>query len=128
MSAKTMREIREALGYSVPPEGIPDPKVFTTRHEISCLPRNHPRYNDLKIIVELRDRYGWSVHNGRCYLGRDGLWVDVETVRTHEGDGQWIANHRFSENMAILLARQAAPHIKTYDGITIADALSMSDK
>ena len=93
---------------------IPDPWVRVTRYEVSCVPRDDVDARSFVVHVrECRDGT-WVVTDGLLYLSPEGLWV---------GD-PYGQNHRYDEQTALMLATAAAPHMKTFNGYTVADALS----
>lgn len=92
---------------------IPAAEVHVTRYEVSCLPQGHREHKNFKVIVE-RHRGGmWSASDGLLVLAADGEWVTDPLG----------ARHRHDEDTALQLAREAAPHMKTFNGHTVAEAL-----
>lgn len=101
---------------------LPEPTVRPTRYEVSCLPPGDVNFKSFVVIVEQRDRYGWTVHDGFACLDADGTWCEGGTS-VYGRDDAWINRHRFDEQTALSLAVDAAPHMKTFHGHTVADAL-----
>jgi hypothetical protein len=100
---------------------LPEPTIRPTRYTVSVLPEDHVDASSFTLWVE-RDRYGWGVNDGRSSLGADGQW-DRGGVSVYGRDDAWIATHRFDEQTALRLAREAAPHV-TVNGHTVAEALA----
>ncbi|MGW4422570.1 hypothetical protein [Streptosporangium sp. NPDC004631] len=92
---------------------IPEPGVRVTRYEVSCLPEEHREYKNYKIAVERHRDGRWSAHDGYMQLTAAGAWVEPRGLE-HLHDGE----------TALRLAREAAPHMTTFNGHTVAEALS----
>jgi hypothetical protein len=107
-----------------PEETAPEPEARVTQYRVNCLTDDDINGHLFGITVEYRGRGLWAVNRlGRC-LGTDGVW-DYESIPSERED-EWLATHRFDEETALQLAREAAPHV-TVNGFTVADALRMSD-
>lgn len=122
---------------------LPEPTVRVTRYEVSCLPEelSDAYAGNFTITVEYRGEGLWGVFHGEHRkLGADGTWSwgyrwqggDREPVTDEERDDyergrqEWLRAHRFDEETALRLAREAAPHIKLRH-FTVADALSRAE-
>lgn len=104
----------DARTEQTPAPSIPAPEVRATRYEVSCVPRDD---------VNAR---AFTVHVMECW---DGLWVVTDGLRYLSLEGLWVvdpygANHRYDKQTALTLATAAAPHMKTFDGHTVADAVA----
>lgn len=133
--AMTMREIREQLGHVAP--GEPEAHVQTTRYVVSCLPEGHDDRFLFAVQVEYRGESKWAVSNRCRDLGRDGSWSfgfdwsggDREPATSEELDlfdkeqQVWLADHRFDEQTALRLAKQAA-RLLEYRGYGVTQALA----
>lgn len=119
---------------------VPEPTVRVTRYEVSCLPEDlsDAWAGNFTVTVEYRGEGLWSVSQGEHRkLGADGTWswgyrwqegtrepvTDEERDDYERGRGEWLAAHRFDEETALRLAREAAPLLKIRD-FTVADALA----
>lgn len=120
---------------------VPAPTVQAVKYAVSCLPEGEDR--DLfGITVEYRGSGHWGVFRGthRC-LGADGSWSwgyawrdgaqepmsDEEWTDYHAGRDAWLDAHRFDEETALRLAKEAAPLV-TVNGFTVSDVLRRSDE
>ena len=102
---------------------LPEPRVQVTAYTVNCLPEDTLDGHVFGINVEYRGRGRWAiVRLGRC-LSADGEW-DYE-MRPSEREDEWLATHRFDEETALKLAREAAPHVRV-NGRTVADALALA--
>lgn len=87
---------------------------FATEYTVCALPREHCEHQTFAIKVAWRgsifpDRmdHCWAVcRHGRCINGK-GEW-DYEPQPSSRTDA-WIKAHRFTMEMALRLAREAAP-------------------
>ena len=119
---------------------VPEPTVRVTRYEVSCLPEDlsDAWAGNFTVTVEYRGEGLWSVSQGEHRkIGADGTWswgyrwqggnrepvTDEERDDYERGREEWLAAHRFDEETALRLARDAAPHIRLRD-LTVADALA----
>lgn len=108
--------------HEAPGGGLtPAPQVRATRYEVSLLPEDDINYRLFRVLVEERDGYGWTVHDGHACLSAAGVWDGVG-VSVYGNDEAWIAAHRFDLDTALRLAREAAPGV-TVNGVTAAEAL-----
>jgi len=135
--AVTMREIREGLGHTVPPPGIPEPVATPTRYVVSCLPEGHDDRYTYTVQVEYRGEGWWSVRCRGQYLAADGTrspgfaWslgpdepaTEADMDAFDKEQAVWLAAHRFDHDTALRLAREQAPQL-TYRGRTVADVLA----
>lgn len=117
--AMTMREIREALGHTTPPPGVPEPTVAPTRYVVSCFEPDDENGALYNLAVEYRGRGLWAVVRHRQCLNAKGEW-SWESVPSERED-EWLAEHRFDLDTALRLAKEAAPHI-VVNGHTAVDA------
>lgn len=97
-----------------------------THYEVSCLPEDHPDYDQFVVEVEYRraERL-WAVRSRGRYLGADYTWswgfrwpsagaerepsTEEEFRALEEARGRWLAEHRFPEKEALRMACEAAP-------------------
>lgn len=122
---------------------LPEPTVRVTRYEVSCLPEDlsDAYAGNFTITVEYRGGGLWGVSlGGHRKLGADGTWswgyrwqggdrepvTDEERADYERGREEWLRVHRFDEETALRLAREAAPHIKLRH-FTVADALARAE-
>lgn len=120
-----------------------EPIVKVTKYTVNCLPEDDESDSDLfELTVEYRGVGRWGICRGshRC-LGADATWswgyawrdgaqepaTDDEWTEYHEGRNAWLAAHRFDEETALKLAKEAAPHV-TVNGLTVTDALRMAEE
>ena len=86
-----------------------DVAVQITQYTVSALPESHMEADIFAITVEYRGADRWAVLRGTRCLAADGTW-DFEpnpSSRTKE----WRDSHRFDEQTALRLAREAAPKV-----------------
>lgn len=102
----------------------PEPTVLPVRYTVSCLPEEDVNAKHFAIEVCYRGEGLWAVVQGDDWacLGADGTWA--EGVKPHGRGDAWLAAHRFDEETALKLAREAAPHV-TVNGFTVQRALAM---
>lgn len=103
-------------------EQTPGPQVRATQYEVSILPEDDINYRLYAVQVRRRSDGEWMVVNramDACY-GLDGVWADG--VKPYGRGDDWVRAHRFDEETALRLAREAAPQV-TVNGITAAQAL-----
>jgi hypothetical protein len=101
----------------------PKPTVKATRYDVCCLPEGNVNARHFTLRVEYRGRDRWTVTDGFLCLGKDGEW-SYESIPSERED-EWLAAHRFDEETALRLAKEAAPKV-TVNGHTVADALAMT--
>lgn len=104
-------------------EGGPvEPRIQITAYTVFALPEGLSTDSDLwSVKVEWRGKGRWAVtHFGDC-LGDDGEWDREPFSSSREDD--WLAHHRFDEQIALRLAQEAASTIKI-NGYTPADLLA----
>jgi hypothetical protein len=96
--------------------------AWPIRYQVSCLPPDHQAMRHLSVWVEWRGGDRWAVTDGggRC-LDRSGRW-SWEPQTSNRGN-KWIADHRFGLDLALELAKQAAPHL-VVNNLTVADVLA----
>jgi hypothetical protein len=84
-----------------------DVRVSVTEYDVSILPQDHEEGYNWSLKVQYRGKGLWGVfiHDRMC-LGTDGTWDWEPSPSNREDD--WIATHRFTEDEAIKLAREAA--------------------
>lgn len=97
-----------------------DANVQVTRYAVSCLPEDHELYPHMSLTVEYRGDGLWAVIDQPYCLGSDGEWS--YEMRPSERTDEWIKTHRFDEETAKRLAREAAPHMQV-NGYTVTDVL-----
>jgi hypothetical protein len=129
-TAMTMREVREGLGHTVPPDGVPEATVLPTNYVVSSLPIGH----DVRLSYTLNVQYRGDglyavVWNVLKFYGLDGTW-QYEPNWPEDGseadavaEETWLAAHRFDHDTALRLAGQVAPTL-TYRGRSVADVLT----
>jgi len=135
--AMTMRQIREALGHTVPPPGVPDPIVQTTGYLISCLPEGHDERWTFTVRVSYRGEDMWSVQCRSQYVDADGkrspgfCWsrgpqepaTQAEMDEFDAEQAEWLKAYRFDHVTALRIAKRLAPTL-TYRGRSVADVLA----
>lgn len=114
-----------------------EPIVRVTRHEVNLLPDGVPDRELFGMDVVRHVDGRWSVRRGEHRtLGADGTWswgyrwcggdrepeTEAEWDDYHAGRDAWVAEHRFDEQTALKLAREAAPHMRV-NRWTAADVL-----
>lgn len=114
-------DLRSALEAVDVPAGESAPRVRATRFEVSLLPEDDVNYRSFRVLVEERDGYGWTVHDGHACLSAAGVWDGVG-ISVYGNDEAWIVAHRFDRETALRLAREAAPGV-TVNGVTAAEVL-----
>lgn len=107
--------------------------ITTTRHEVSCVPRDNINSGPFTLIVEEWRPGLWRVNGGAGfydaqgvlepgYMGRQpGTEEEAEAYRL--GHEAWRVAREFTETQALSLAIRLAPGLKTYNGKTVQDAL-----
>ncbi|WP_369214411.1 hypothetical protein [Streptomyces flavofungini] len=115
--AMAMREIREQLGHVEP--STPDVQVQATHYVVSVLPEGDINRSLFTINVEYRGDDRWAVVRHRDCLNAAGEWS--YEPRPSERDDDWLAEHRFTLGAALVLAKQAAPHLRV-NGHSAVDA------
>lgn len=83
--------------------------VRVTEYTVCALPEDHMESDIFAITVAYRGAGRWAVlHGARC-LGIDGKWEHepMASGRTKE----WRDTHRFDEQTALRLAKEAAPKV-----------------
>ena len=113
----------------------PEPVERVTRYEVSCVPEDHDDADLFTVTVQYRGNGRWAVQRGEHrFLGADGTWsttfgwnrepvTDEEIAAFEAGYQAWLDAHRFDEETARRLAREAAPKL-TIRGYTVADVLA----
>jgi hypothetical protein len=92
-----------------------------TERTLSALPEDNINSHLFRVTVAYRGADRWAVlHHGFC-LNREGDW-DYESIPSERTD-EWLAEHRFSEDEAVRLAREAMPRL-TVNGLTVDDVLA----
>ncbi|MEH0586188.1 hypothetical protein QA942_19710 [Streptomyces sp. B21-106] len=123
-TAMTLREIREALGHTVPPPGVPEPVVQATRYVVSCLPEGH----DDRITYSINIRYEgsglFSVRHGLRQYSCDGEWAyEPDFDEDDAAEAEWLKGYRFGHDAAVGLAKKLASTL-SYRGRSVADVLA----
>lgn len=118
----------------------PEPTVRVTQYSVCALPDGIPDRDMFTITVEPRGD-SWAIKRGEHRtLGADGQWSwgyawpggdrepasDAEWDDYHAGHTLWLAEHRFDEETAIKLAKEAALHISV-NGWTIERVLAREE-
>jgi hypothetical protein len=125
--AMTMREIREALGHTVPPPGIPEPTVLPTTYVVSCLPEGHDDRFTYTVRVQYRGDGRYAVRFGLRFYSTDGTWeYEPDFDEDSAAEALWLKAHRFDHDTALRLARELASTL-TYRGLSVADVLATTD-
>lgn len=100
-----------------------DPQVIVTSIQVSALPEDHPDARTWSVSVEYRGKDSYAVvHHGQN-LSQDGQW-NYEPSNSSRDD-HFIAQHRFSYEEAIDLAKEACKTI-VINSMTAADVLTLS--
>jgi hypothetical protein len=87
-----------------------EPTVRVDRHVVCCIPEDNINAHLFAVNVEYRGRGLWAVTRlGEC-LSASGEW-DYE-MRPSSREDEWLAEHRFDEQTAIKLAKEAAPKVR----------------
>ncbi|MFJ2675090.1 hypothetical protein [Streptomyces sp. NPDC087525] len=115
----------------------PEPTTQIAQYRINCLPEDGIDSELFGITVEYRGKGRWAVVRLSSYLGADGTWSwghdwpgepTSDQYEAYEASRQrWLDTHRFDEETALRLAREAAPHV-TVNGFTVADAIAMRQR
>jgi hypothetical protein len=135
--AVTMREIREGLGHTTPPPGVPTPTVQITGYVVSCLPEDHDDQWTYSVRVSYRSGGLWSVQRRGQYIDASGTpspgfsWSGSPDEPATQADmdafdaeqAEWLKAYRFDHDTALRLAMEQAPQL-VYRGRTVADALN----
>lgn len=100
---------------------MPEPTVRVDRHVVSCIPEDNINAHLFNVHVEYRGRGLWAVTRlGEC-LSASGEW-DYE-MRPSSREDDWLAEHRFDEQTAIKLAKDAAQRVSV-NGWTVERVLA----
>ncbi|NUP47270.1 MAG: hypothetical protein HOW97_08145 [Catenulispora sp.] len=114
-----------------------EPHVQAVKYTVNCVPEDGFDSHVFALTVEYRGDGRWGVfRNPHCCLGTDGQWswgysweggdrepeTDAEWDSYHKGREAWLNEHRFDEETALKLAKQAAPSVSV-NGITASEAL-----
>lgn len=92
-----------------------------TEWAVNCLPEDDINAPAFEIKVAYRGRGLWAVlRHGSC-LSTSGDW-DWEHIPSERED-EWLAEHRFSMERALELAKAAAPGV-VVNGHTVTEALA----
>ncbi|MEU3160023.1 hypothetical protein ABZ753_21570 [Streptomyces griseoincarnatus] len=122
--AMTMREIRQQLGHTVPPTGIPYPTVQATGYVVSCLPEGHTDRWTFTVQVKYAGNDRWAVRHSLRHYSVNGAWeYEPDHDEDDEAEAAWKQAHTFDHDTALRLARELAPTL-TYRGYTVANALA----
>jgi hypothetical protein len=81
-----------------------------SQYTVCALPDDHIDADMFTITVARRAPGSWAVLRGSRCLGADGSWA-FEPIPSERTD-EWKATHRFDEETALRLAREAAPNVK----------------
>lgn len=100
---------------------VAEPTVRPTRYEVSLLPQTDINYPSYVVTVEYRGAGRWAVTRHHHCLSVDGTW-SWEALPSNRQD-EWLAAHRFNQETALHLAREAVWHI-TVNGHTVHEALN----
>ena len=88
---------------------------YATEYTVSLLPRDDPNGRNFNITVEYRGDDKWAICWFRQCLSATGEW-DWESIPSERTE-EWLAAHRFDLDVALRLAKTAAPGV-TCNGIT----------
>jgi hypothetical protein len=105
---------------------MPEPEVYVraTAYEVSVFPDEFEDASTWTIAVEYRGADRWAVMRragSRTCLNRDGEWV--WEISPSERTDEWLAEHRFGLDEALLLARDYAPGV-TMNSLTAVEVLA----
>lgn len=100
-----------------------EPTVRVTEYTVSVLPEDDINASAYAVTVAYRGRGLWAVLLRSFCLGRDGEW-DFEMLPSSRED-EWLAEHRFTREEALELAKAEAPHISV-NGRTAAELLTVT--
>lgn len=92
-----------------------------TEYQVSCVPDDFIDAPAFALTVEWRGEDTWAICRFSRCLGSDGVW-DHEPIPSDRED-EWIATHRFTEDEALRLAKEAAPKV-VVNGWTVAAVLA----
>lgn len=97
----------------------------TTAFALSCVPSELPEHEQFRIRVRKRERWGgWVVFHLDMALTTDGHWVLASSFMAG-GPEEFARRTGFpTAEAALAAARNVAPHVKNWDGQTVADVLS----
>jgi len=98
-----------------------EPTCQVTEYTISLLPPTSADYTVWAVKVEFRGFDKWAVTNMELCLNNQQEWV--HEILPSERDDKWLAEHRFDEQTAIELAKQAVETV-CWNGLTARDILS----
>lgn len=103
-----------------------EPEVYmrATAYEVSVFPDEFADASTWTLAVEYRGADRWAVlasAGSRTCLNRDGEWV--WEISPSERTDEWLAEHRFTLDEALLLARNHAPGV-TMNGLTAVEVLA----
>lgn len=99
-----------------------EPTVQVTEYTVSLLPADDINASSFAITVAYRGRGLWAVLRRSFCLGRDGEW-DYEMKPSSRTD-EWLADHRFTDVEALVLAKAEAPRI-VVNGRTAAELMEL---
>src|SRR5881628_716735 len=103
---------------------IPEPTVFASRYEVSCLPLDQPERMYFTVTVEHRGSGRWAVkRDGWCYDANGER--DYESIPSEIRD-EWLLRFRFDLDAALELAKRIAPQIRV-NRFSVADALATAE-
>jgi hypothetical protein len=100
---------------------VTEPTVRVTEYTVSVLPEEDINASAYAITVAYRGRGLWAVLLRSFCLGRDGEW-DFEMLPSRTDE--WLAEHRFTDVEALVLAKAEAPRISV-NGRTAAELLAL---
>lgn len=96
--------------------------VRVTQHSVSVLPESSINHGSFEVTVDYRGGGRWAVKNRGFCLSATGEW-DYESIPSERED-EWLADHRFHEETALRLAREAVQTI-TVNGWSVRKAMEV---
>lgn len=99
----------------------PEPTVQVIQYAVCALPEEIEDRGLFEVRVEWRGRGLWAVARHQQCLSSSGEW-DWE-MRPSEREDEWLAEHRFDEETAIKLAKEASLRISV-NGWTVEKVLA----
>lgn len=95
-----------------------------TAYVLSCVPPGVPDYEQFRVLVRKRERWGgWTVIHLDTALTTDGHWVLCSSFMAGKYEEYAKRTGFATAEEALIAARNIAPHVKNWDGQTVADVL-----
>ena len=90
------------------------PTIYPTQYTVNCVPETVDGYYHFTIVVQYRGHDRWAIYRNTSQGGplwsRQGCWDYGESSEDRD-DEQWMADHRFSQEEALSIAAELAPHL-----------------